>query len=139
MDRRAIKKITRVTMAIESRKTVEIIEITANPRFDKPRNVSATTGLSGVHPGRILHDEFLEPLGMSSEQLARDTDMAPVRVAELVDGTRRITTDTASRLSKYFGVAADYWLELQDNYDAAEEMRNSQAYIEAPLPALQVS
>jgi antitoxin HigA-1 len=73
--------------------------------------------LDPIPPGEILRCEFMEPLGLSQNQLARDLDVPVARVSELVHGQRSITADTALRLEKYFGVSAQFWLNLQSRYD----------------------
>ncbi|MGE0748255.1 MAG: HigA family addiction module antitoxin [Rhodospirillales bacterium] len=69
------------------------------------------------HPGRILRDRVMTPLGVSRNRLARDIDVPVGRVSELVSGKRSITPDTALRLAKYFGTSAELWLRLQWEYD----------------------
>ena len=73
--------------------------------------------LDPIPPGEILRCEFMEPLGLSQNQLARDLDVPVARVSELVHGRRSFTADTALRLEKYFGVPAQFWLNLQSRYD----------------------
>jgi len=73
--------------------------------------------LAPIHPGEILREEFLEPLGISINRLARDLDVPPNRVSLIVNGVRAITADTALRLGKYFGVSPELWLNLQATYD----------------------
>lgn len=73
--------------------------------------------LDPIHPGEILVEEFLEPLGISQNRLAREIDVPVSRVAGLVKGDRAITADTALRLSVYFGTSAQMWLNLQTTYD----------------------
>ena len=77
--------------------------------------------LEPVHPGEILFEEFLGPMGLSQNQLARDIGVPPRRVNEIVHGTRRITADTALRLSRYFGTSDRFWLNLQTRYDLEME------------------
>jgi len=77
--------------------------------------------LSNVHPGEILLCEFLEPLGITAYRLAKDLKMPQTRVSQVIKGKRRVTADTALRLSKYFGNSAKFWLGLQDDYDLEEE------------------
>lgn len=69
------------------------------------------------HPGRILRDRVMAPLGVSRNRLARDIDVPVGRVSELVSGKRSVTPDTALRLAKYFGTSAELWLRLQWEYD----------------------
>lgn len=80
--------------------------------------------LDNIHPGEILMEEFLSPLEISAYRLAKDLNIPQTRVSEILKGNRRITADTALRLSKYFGNSAKFWLGLQDDYDLEEE-RNS--------------
>ncbi|MGA9071584.1 MAG: HigA family addiction module antitoxin [Terracidiphilus sp.] len=70
-----------------------------------------------IHPGEILKTEFMEPLGLSSYQLARDLHVSAPRVNDIVLGKRSISADTALRLSIYFGNSADFWLGLQMDHD----------------------
>ena len=70
-----------------------------------------------VTPGEILREEFLKPMNISAYRLAKDTNMPATRISEILKGRRRITADTALRLSKYFGNSADFWLGIQDEYD----------------------
>lgn len=77
--------------------------------------------LKNIHPGEILNEEFLVPLGISAYKLAKDTAIPQTRISAIVKGNRRITADTALRLSKYFGNSAKFWLGLQDDFDIEEE------------------
>ncbi|HET6460686.1 MAG TPA: HigA family addiction module antitoxin [Syntrophales bacterium] len=73
--------------------------------------------LDPIRPGEILFEEFMKPVGLSINQLARDIDVSPGRISEIVSGKRAITADTALRLGKYFGVSPEVWLNLQTDYD----------------------
>src|SRR5512139_3696997 len=73
--------------------------------------------LAPVHPGEILLEEFMLPLGLSQTRLGRDLGVSPRRINEIVHGKRSITADTALRLSRYFGTSAEFWLGLQADYD----------------------
>ena len=77
--------------------------------------------IPNVTPGEILLEEFLVPMGISAYRLAKDTGMPATRVSQIVKGNRRITADTALRLSRYFGNSADFWLGIQDEYDLREQ------------------
>lgn len=77
--------------------------------------------LTNVHPGDILNYEFLEPLEISAYRLSKDLRIPQTRISEIIKGNRRITADTALRLSKYFGNSAKFWLGIQDDYDIEEE------------------
>ncbi len=70
-----------------------------------------------IHPGEILAEEFLKPLGVTQYRLARSTGMPARRVNEIVHGTRSITADTALRLARFFGTSAQFWMNLQTRYD----------------------
>jgi addiction module HigA family antidote len=74
-----------------------------------------------VHPGEILRDEFLAPLGMSQRRLARDISVPPQRINEIVRGKRAISADTALRLSRFFGMTEMFWMKLQARYDIETE------------------
>ena len=73
--------------------------------------------LHPVHPGEVLLEEFLKPMGISQNKLALNIGVPPRRINEIVLEKRRITADTALRLSKYFGVTAEFWLGLQSQFD----------------------
>lgn len=77
--------------------------------------------LKNIHPGEILAEEFLVPYNITAYRLAKDIEIPQTRVAEIIRGNRRITADTALRLSKYFGNSAKFWLGLQDDFDLEEE------------------
>ncbi len=81
----------------------------------------ATTKLAPVHPGEILLEEFLVPMGISQYRLASDITVAPRRINEIVHGTRAITADTALRLARYFGTSERFRLNLQARYDLETE------------------
>ena len=73
--------------------------------------------LPPIHPGEILMEEFLEPMGISQYRLAKDISVPPRRINEIVHGKRSITADTALRLGRFFGMSAQFWLNLQTRYD----------------------
>jgi antitoxin HigA-1 len=77
--------------------------------------------LKNIHPGEILLKEFLLPLEISAYKLSKDVEIPQPRISEIVKGNRRITADTALRLSKYFGNSAKFWLGLQGDFDIEEE------------------
>jgi addiction module HigA family antidote len=82
--------------------------------------------LKEIHPGEILLEDFMKPMGISARQLAADIDVSPSRISELVKGQRPITADTALRLGLFFGMEPRFWLNLQSEYDirvAARELR----------------
>lgn len=73
--------------------------------------------LDPIHPGEILIEDFMKPLGISINRLARDVAVPPGRISAIVNGKRAITADTALRLAKYFGVSSELWLGLQADFD----------------------
>ena len=77
--------------------------------------------LPPIHPGEILLEEFLEPMGISQYRLARDINVPPRRINEIVLGKRSITPDTALRLSLFFGLSERFWMNLQTRYDIEME------------------
>jgi addiction module HigA family antidote len=77
--------------------------------------------LPPVHPGEILLEEFLEPMGISQYRLAKDLSVPPRRINEIVHGKRAISADTALRLSRFFGTTERFWLNLQTRYDLEVE------------------
>ena len=77
--------------------------------------------LKNIHPGEVLSEEFLIPFCISAYKLAKDVGIPQTRVSEILKGNRRVTADTALRLSKYFGTSAKFWLGLQDDFDLEEE------------------
>ena len=76
-----------------------------------------------ITPGEILLEEFLKPLKISAYRLSKDTGMPATRVSQILKGKRRITADTALRLSRYFGNSADFWMGIQDEFDLREEVQ----------------
>ncbi len=76
--------------------------------------------LSNIHPGEVLLHEFLEPLEISAYRLSKDLLIPQTRISQIIKGNRRITADTALRLSKYFGNSAKFWLGMQDDFDIEE-------------------
>lgn len=79
--------------------------------------------LENIHPGEILLEEFLRPLGISAYKLSKEIDIPQTRISQIIKGNRRITADTALRLGSYFGNSAKFWLGLQNDYDIEEEKR----------------
>ncbi len=83
--------------------------------------------LANIHPGEILQEEFLKPMGITAYRLSKDTEIPQTRISQILKGKRRITADTALRLSSYFGNSARFWLGLQNDYDIEEERINNVA------------
>ena len=82
--------------------------------------------LANIHPGEILNNEFLERFEITAYRLSKDLKIPQTRISEIIKGNRRITADTALRLSKYFGNSAKFWLGLQNDYDIEEEKENKE-------------
>ncbi len=80
-----------------------------------------TKKIPPIHPGEILLEEFLEPMGISQYKLSKDISVPPRRINEIVQGKRSISADTALRLSRYFGLSERFWLNLQSRYDLEVE------------------
>jgi len=78
--------------------------------------------LKNIHPGEILKEEFLDPLEITAYRLSKSIGIPQTRTSQIIKGNRRITADTALRLSKYFGTSAKFWMGLQNDYDLEEEM-----------------
>jgi addiction module HigA family antidote len=79
--------------------------------------------LKNIHPGEILMEEFLLPMGISAYRLAKEINIPQTRISEILKGRRRVTADTALRLSLFFGNSVKFWMSLQDDYDIEEELR----------------
>ena len=95
--------------------------------------------LEPIFPGEILLGEFMKPLGVSINRLARDIYVPPGRISEIVNGKRSITADTAIRLGRYFGVSPEIWLNLQADYELRVVMRDTGKEIESPVRRLKVA
>ena len=93
----------------------------------------AKTILAPVHPGEVLLEEFLEPMGISQYRLARDISVPPRRINEIVHGKRSVTADTALRLARYFGTSDRFWLNLQASYDLDVEREKLGDRLEAEV------
>jgi addiction module HigA family antidote len=91
--------------------------------------------LEPIHPGEILLEEFMKPMGISINRLARDIAVPPGRISTIVNGQRAITADTALRLGKYFGVSSDLWLGLQADFDLRIAKRTVGAKIDRQVHA----
>jgi addiction module HigA family antidote len=86
--------------------------------------------LPPIHPGEILLEEFLKPMGISQYRLAKDISVPPRRINEIIHGARAITPDTVLRLSRYFGLSERFWLNLQSRYDIEVEKDRLQDRLE---------
>ncbi len=81
----------------------------------------ANKRLKNIHPGEVLEEEFLKPLGVSRYRLAKDIDVPQTRIAAICNRKRAITADTALRLARYFGTTPKFWLGLQEDFDLEEQ------------------
>ena len=81
------------------------------------------TKITNIHPGEILMEEFLIPMEITAYRLSKSIGIPQTRISQIVKGKRRITADTALRLSKYFGNSAKFWLGLQDDYDLEDQYK----------------
>jgi antitoxin HigA-1 len=87
--------------------------------------------IRNIHPGEVLQEEFLIPLGITAYRLSKDIGIPQTRISAILKAERRITADTALRLSIYFDNSAKFWLGLQDDYDVEEEKRTHQKELKA--------
>lgn len=92
-----------------------------------------------IHPGEILMEEFLVPMGISQYRLSRDISVPPRRINEIVHGIRRVTADTALRLGRYFNVSPHFWLNLQAHFDLEQERDKLGNRLETEVEALAMS
>mgnify|MGYP001171864520 CR=1 FL=1 len=80
--------------------------------------------LPNIHPGEVLQEEFLKPLGITAYRLAKETGIPQTRISDIIHEKRGITADTALRFSKFFGTTPQFWLGLQNDYDLEEQESN---------------
>ena len=92
-----------------------------------------------IHPGKILFEEFLQPMNISQYRLAKDISVPPRRINEIVKEKRGITADTALRLSRYFGTSAEFWLNLQDRYELESQQEFLADRLETEVKILQTA
>jgi len=95
-----------------------------------------TKKIPPIHPGEILLEEFLEPMGISQYRLSKDISVPPRRINEIVKGKRSISADTALRLSRYFGLSERFWLNLQARYDLEMEKDKLELRLEKEVRVL---
>lgn len=93
------------------------------------------TKLPNIHPGEILLEEFLKPMELSAYKLSKDLGIPQTRTSQIIKGKRRITADTALRLSKYFGTSVKFWLGLQNDFDIEEELKKLEVILDQ-IPVL---
>jgi addiction module HigA family antidote len=80
--------------------------------------------LPNIHPGEILLEEFLKPMGVTAYRLAKETGVPQTRISQIIHGKRGLSAETALRLAKFFGTSAEFWLGLQNDYDLEESKRS---------------
>jgi addiction module HigA family antidote len=97
-----------------------------------------TKKIPPIHPGEILLEDFLEPMGISQYKLAKDISVPPRRINEIVQGKRSVSADTALRLSRYFGLSERFWLNLQSRYDLEVEKDKLDVRLEKEVRVLTV-
>jgi len=95
--------------------------------------------LDETHPGEILLEDFMKPMGITARQLAADIDVSPSRISEIVHGSRPITADTALRLGLFFSMEPLFWLNLQSEYDMRVAKRKLQDLIEPRIRVFQMA
>ena len=95
--------------------------------------------LDEIHPGEILLEDFMKPMGITARQLAADIDVSPSRISEIVHGTRPITADTALRLGLFFSMEPRFWLNLQSEYDMRMAKRTLQKEIAPRIRVFQMA
>ena len=100
--------------------------------------MKTTKKIPPIHPGEILMKEFLKPFGLSQYKLAKDINVPPRRINEIVHGKRSISADTALRLSRYFNLSERFWLNLQSRYDLEVEKDKLNGRIEAEVKVLEL-
>lgn len=92
-----------------------------------------------IAPGEILLEDFMRPMGISQNRLARDVDVRPARINDIIHGRRAITADTALRLAKYFGTSAELWIGLQTEYDLRRARRETWPKVEGKIRPIKAS
>lgn len=90
--------------------------------------------LENIHPGEVLLEEFLKPMGISAYRLAKETHIPQTRVSLIIKGRRSITADTALRFAKFFGTSAAFWLGLQNDFDLEEAKEKAKEDLQAIAP-----
>ena len=103
--------------------------------IDRPMR-KKSQALAPIPPGEVLHEEFMKPHGLSANRLARDLDVPPGRISQILRGRRIMTADTALRLSRYFGTSPQFWLNLQTEFDLRVAQRSAGAVVEARVRPL---
>jgi addiction module HigA family antidote len=95
--------------------------------------------LDEIHPGEILLEDFMRPMGITARQLSADIDVSPSRISDIVHGNRPITADTALRLGLFFSMEPRFWLNLQSEYDMRIAKRDLQSQIQSRIRVFQMA
>ncbi len=95
--------------------------------------------LDEIHPGEILLEDFMKPMGITARQLSADIDVSPSRISDIVHGNRPITADTALRLGLFFAMEPRFWLNLQSEYDMRIAKRDLQGQIKSRIRVFQMA
>ena len=95
--------------------------------------------LPPIHPGEVLLEDFMKPLGLSQYRVAKDIGVSPIRINQIVHGKRAVTADTAMRLGRYFGTSAEVWVRLQARYDLEVAREQNGERIEREVKALKAA
>jgi addiction module HigA family antidote len=101
--------------------------------------MTMTKLLDEIHPGEILLEDFMKPMGITARQLAADIDVSPSRISEIVNGARPITADTALRLGLFFSMEPRFWLNLQSEYDMRITKKTLQKEIESRVRVFKIA
>ena len=97
-----------------------------NKKLALSLKINTIKKIKNIHPGEILLEEFLIPLEITAYRLSKEISIPQTRISEIIKGKRRITADTALRLSNFFGNSAKFWLDLQDDFDIEDETKHKQ-------------
>ena len=98
-----------------------------------------TKKIDPIHPGEVLMEEFLKPMGITQYRLSKDIHVPPRRINEIVHGERAVSADTALRLARYFRVSAQFWLNFQSSYDLETELDRIGARLDREIRHLAVA
>ena len=107
-------------------------------RTNKVESVNRADLLENMHPGQMLREDYLEPLGISAYRLAKGTGLSPIHVSELLRGERNITPMTSLLLGKFLGMSPRFWLNLQNRYDLIEAERANPKRLEQVVPFVEM-
>lgn len=130
---RSFRASTRPSIAFASTTSGELFSsglMVMHPKW-KSWIITKMKKLKNIHPGEVLKEEFMVPLDITAYRLSKEIGIPQTRISEILKGRRRITADTALRLSQYFGNSAKFWLGLQDDYDIEEGMQISKEEIQS--------